>query len=137
MPASFPARLAALPLHRRVRLAAIAVLVAGLLAALCVLVAAGTPDDSDGASIRIVGGQAYSEPQDNRSAEMQQLARLGGQASVQTYRFDSWLSSLWHGPRLAATLAVLSAVVAGLCWHIAGLMEEDVEPPPPPTPPSP
>lgn len=125
---------APLPPHRRLRLAALAILVAGLLAALGVFVAAGDTEGGEGASIRIIDGQAYSEPQDNRSAEMRQLERLGGKASVQAWRFDSWLSSLWHGRRLAATLVVLTGLAAGLCWHIAGLMEEDADPPAAPPP---
>jgi len=57
--------------------------------------------------------------------EMQQLERLGGRASVQTAEFDRWLSSLWHGRRLAVTLAVLGLVVGGACWRVGGLMDED------------
>ena len=57
--------------------------------------------------------------------EMQQLERLGGRASVQTAEFDQWLSSLWHGRRLAGTLAVLGLVVGGACWRVGGLMAED------------
>jgi len=56
---------------------------------------------------------------------MQQLERLGGRASVRTAEFDQWLSSLWHGRRLAATLAVLGLVVGGACWRIGALMAED------------
>jgi len=56
--------------------------------------------------------------------EMQQLERLGGRASVQTAEFDQWLSSLWHGRRLAVTLAVLGLVVGGACWRVGGLMAE-------------
>ena len=57
--------------------------------------------------------------------EMQQLERLGGRASVRTAEFDQWLSSLWHGRRLAATLAVLGLVLGGACWRIGALMAED------------
>ena len=56
--------------------------------------------------------------------EMQQLERLGGRASVQTAEFDRWLSSLWHGRRLAGTLAVLGLVVGGACWRVGALMAE-------------
>jgi hypothetical protein len=43
---------------------------------------------------------------------------------VWTYQFDRWLASLWHGRRLAYTLAVLSALSAGvalLCFYICRL----------------
>jgi peptidoglycan/LPS O-acetylase OafA/YrhL len=57
--------------------------------------------------------------------EMRALERLGGTASVQTERFDQWMSSLWHGRRLGFTLAVLGLLVGGACWHVGGLMAED------------
>jgi ABC-type nitrate/sulfonate/bicarbonate transport system permease component len=57
--------------------------------------------------------------------EMRELARLGGTASVQTVKFDQWMSSLWHGQRLAFTLALLGLVVGGACWHVGGLMDEE------------
>jgi len=57
--------------------------------------------------------------------EMQQLERLGGTASVRTADLDAWLSSLWHGRRLAATLAALGLVFGGLCWRLGGLMSEE------------
>ncbi|MES2183847.1 MAG: hypothetical protein V4505_04790 [Pseudomonadota bacterium] len=115
-----------MPPHRRLRLAGIAILVAGLLAALLVFATAADPAAS-GAGYRIVGGQAYAVDADDRSPEMQDLARMSGTAGVQTYRFDQWLGSLWHGRRLAATVAVLSAAVGLLCLHIAGLMREEAE----------
>jgi hypothetical protein len=52
---------------------------------------------------------------------------MGGKASVMTFRFQQWLSSLWHGARLVGTLAVLSMVIAGLFFYIAGLMDETVD----------
>jgi hypothetical protein len=59
--------------------------------------------------------------------EMQEVARLGGTATVQTVKFNLWLASLWHGERLAYTLALLGLVVGGACWHIGGLMDEDID----------
>ncbi len=59
--------------------------------------------------------------------EMRELARLGGTATVQTVKFNLWLGSLWHGERLAGTLALLGLVVGGACWKIGELMGEDVE----------
>lgn len=111
--------------HRRLQLAGLIVLLVGLLAALCVHVwAAGTPDPN-AAGYRIVNGHAYAVPFDSASGEEQQLERLGGKAAVWTYRFDRWLASLWHGQRLAYTLAVLSTAIALACFYVAGLMAVD------------
>ena len=57
--------------------------------------------------------------------EMRELARLGGTASVQTVKFDQWMASLWHGQRLAFTLALLGLALGGACWHVGGLMDEE------------
>jgi len=57
--------------------------------------------------------------------EMQQLERLGGMASVRTAELDEWLSSLWHGRRLAMTLAALGFVAGAACWRVGGLMSEE------------
>lgn len=103
-------------------LAALVILVAGLVAAMLVYIAAA-PSGSDASSYQIVNGQAY--PVDS-SRELQQLERLGGKASVQTFKFQHWFASLWQGQQLAYTLAVLGAALALLCWHVAGLMDEAV-----------
>jgi hypothetical protein len=119
MPGKFSA------IHSRVRLAGVVVLAMGWLAALFVYL---TMADAPGANAgyQLIDGHVYAIPLDSSSAELQQLERLGGQASVRTYQFDRWLASLWHGRRLAYTLAILSAGVALLCFYIAGLMAEDV-----------
>ena len=57
--------------------------------------------------------------------EMRELERLGGTATVQTVKFDQWMGSLWHGRRLAFTLAVLGLAIGGACWHVGGLMDEE------------
>jgi hypothetical protein len=59
--------------------------------------------------------------------EMREVARLGGTATVQTVKFKLWLASLWHGDRLAGTIALLALGVGGACWRIGGLMDEEVE----------
>jgi hypothetical protein len=105
----------------RLRAAALAILILGLLAALLLYLFA-RPGADGAVSYQIVNGQAFV--QDN-SREMQQLARLGGQSAVMAFQLSQWFDSLWHGQRFAYTLAVLSLVVAYACWHIASLMAED------------
>ncbi len=101
--------------HQRVQLAGIVILVVGLIAAACVYVGASMADGGDGT------GDVTSQ------REMQQVERLGGTATVQTVQFNSWLGSLWHGQRLAWTLAILSLVIGGGCFYIGGLMGEEVD----------
>jgi hypothetical protein len=123
-----PRKLSTLP--SRVRLASAIILVVGWLAALFVYVAmADEPDANSG--YQIINGQTYAIPLDSSTSEMQQLERLGGKASVWTYQFDRWLALLWHGRRLAYTLAILSTGIAILCFYIAELMAVDIADPRP------
>ena len=97
------------------------ILVLGLVVAAVVYFRAGAVDG--GGNYQIVGGQAYAvEPSTSQRA---QTERMGGKALVMTAQFDDWFGSLWHGQRLAWTLAVLAAIAAGGCVYVAGLMEED------------
>jgi hypothetical protein len=57
--------------------------------------------------------------------EMNQVARLGGTATVQTVKFDLWLASLWHGQRLGLTLAALGMLVGFVVWRVGLLMSEE------------
>ena len=101
--------------HQRVQLAGIVILVLGLIVAACVYFDASLDDGGD--------GTGYLTSQ----REMQQVERLGGTATAQTVQFNSWLGSLWHGQRLAWTLAILSLVIGGGCFYIGGLMGEEVD----------
>jgi hypothetical protein len=96
---------------RLVRRTGLALLLIGWIAAACVFFTAPADPRADTVA---------------QQREMRELERLGGTATAQTVRFDQWLGSLWHGRRLAATLAVLSLVVAAGCTYVAGLMAEDV-----------
>jgi hypothetical protein len=108
----------------RLRLAAWLILVAGLVAAVLVYLRAADTAPDDGA-YRIVDGQAYAA-NDSAGADLQS-ERLGGKALVRTAAFDRWLGSLWHGRRLAWTVLAITAALAGLCFHIAGLIDEPVD----------
>jgi hypothetical protein len=110
--------------RRRLYLAAAIILIAGWAAAACVFVTSTGSVDADAVEYRIVGGHAYPITLGESKGDLQKLERLGGQASVWVVGFDTWLRSLWHGQRLAYTLALLSTAVAGLCAYIAGLMAE-------------
>jgi len=97
---------------RLVQRIGLAIVAAGLLAGAGVYLGAGADTDTD-----LVA----------RQREMREVARLGGTAAVQTVKFRLWLESLWHGERLAFTLAVLGLAVGGACWHVGGLMDEEAD----------
>jgi hypothetical protein len=98
--------------HRLVQRIGLAIIATGFIAAAGVYVSASADPDAD-----LIAQQR----------EMREVARLGGTATVQTVKFNLWLASLWHGERLAGTLALLGLVVGGACWRIGGLMGEDVD----------
>jgi hypothetical protein len=97
------------PLVQRIGLAIVAT---GLIAGAGVYVSASSDPDAD-----LVAQQR----------EMREVARLGGTATVQTVKFNLWLSSMWHGERLAFTLALLGLVVGGVFWKVGELMGEEVD----------
>lgn len=98
------------PASRGVRRAGFVILVLGLASA--ALIAFGSrPSD-------------FEDSVDSHEAGA--IERIGGTATVRAVQLDQWLSSLWHGERLAWTLAVLSLAVCGGCFYVAGLMDEDV-----------
>ena len=113
---------------RRLRQAAAIILAVGLAAAALVYARAGTPDDASG-GYAIVGGQAFAV--EESPAQRAQTERMGGRALVVTTQFNHWLGSLWHGERLAWTLAALSAFASLLCLYIAGVLAEDMGEEPP------
>ena len=96
--------------HRNVQRAGLAIIAIGLIAGAATYFTAGADDATDDLA---------------QQREMQQVERLGGTATVQTVKFNLWLSSLWHGQRLGLTLAVLGLLVGGACWKIGELMGEE------------
>jgi len=116
--------------QRSFRLAGIVVLLVGWIAAALVYFTASGAFDAaapdPAADYQLINGQVVRLPISASKREQQQLARLGGEASVHIVEFDSWLGSFWHGERLAWTLAGGSALIALGCFYLAGLAAEDV-----------
>ena len=96
--------------HRNVQRTGLAIIAIGLIAGAATYFTAGADDATDDLA---------------QQREMQQVERLGGTATVQTVKFNLWLSSLWHGQRLGLTLAVLGLLVGGACWKVGELMGEE------------
>ena len=101
-----------MPTPRLVQRIGLAIVAIGLIAAAAAYVTATADSAAD---------------QVAQQREMRELARLGGTATVQTVKFNQWVGSLWHGERLAGTLAVLGLIVGGACWKIGELMAEEVD----------
>jgi hypothetical protein len=52
----------------------------------------------------------------NSKKHLLELERIGGEAAVVAAEMTEWFNGLWHGRRLAATLAVLSVGASLLCF---------------------
>jgi hypothetical protein len=104
-------------LQTRFRLIGILILVAGLLAAVVIDRRAALGDESPDA---IMPGNTKRYEYD--------LERMGGKSNVAAADFREWFGSLWHGRRLAHTLAILSIGGCLVCFLAAHVL---TYPPPP------
>jgi hypothetical protein len=111
--------------QRWLRRIGICILAAGL--ASSVLIRQWTPPD-DGAEELVQDGTLLSG---NAKRQANEMKDLGGQANVIAGEASDWFLSLWHGRRLATTLAVLSLGGAAACFALAQLLNY---PPPPESP---
>jgi hypothetical protein len=58
------------------------------------------------------------DPMDSKKY-LRQLELYGGKANVLSVEFQQWFSGLWHGRTLAATIAVLTVLLAFAFWFVA------------------
>ena len=87
--------------RRRRNVVSAAVLLAGLAVALVIRLTATPPASSP------LGNQA-----DVSKKYLREMERFGGKANLMAEDFREWFDGLWHGRRLAGTIAVLSALGA-------------------------
>ena len=115
-------------LQRRFHLAGIFILVAGIFSAILVYITAA-PDHGRGAlGYEVVNGISYPiMPNDSKRYEYD-LERIGGKSNVLAVEFTEWFKSLWHGRRLADTLAFISVGGSLACFFLAYV---EIEPPAP------
>jgi predicted MFS family arabinose efflux permease len=97
-----------MPLHQRFRIAGLAIFVLGLLAAVVIYLLAPEVDLDE------IAYQEMATKQYERQIEMN-----GGKNLVLAAQFTHWFGGLWHGRRLAASVAVLSVLAALLCRALA------------------
>ena len=88
-----------------------AILVIGLFAAALIYAFASEDRDIEVAA-EIAGGRMYQH----------NLELMGGKLGVFLADVDDWFASLWHGKRLAGTIAVLAIVTGAGCFWVASLM---------------
>jgi acyl transferase domain-containing protein len=91
---------------------AVAVLIVGLIIAVGIYVSAGSTDD-------MIAYEIEHSKQYQRTLEL-----YGGKANVMAVEITQWLDSLWHGTRLAYTVACASVLMAAGCWLAAALVDD-------------
>ena len=96
-------------MRERLRIAAIAVLAAGLGIAVGLYIGAGD-DSAPGVFDAVYGSKRY----------VRDLQLYGGKASVLFDEFMRWFGSLWEGRRLAYSVAVLTLAASGALFYAAG-----------------
>lgn len=97
------------------------ILFAGLAVAALVYLTA-KEDMSDNVGYEFVGGNVYvTQPRDSKRY-VHDLELYGGKAAVVVDDIDRWIASLWHGRRLAYTLAVFAIGLGLGCFFVAERM---------------
>jgi hypothetical protein len=98
---------------KRIRKAGIMVLMGGLLAGLIIYFSAPAEQERD----MILGVDVRT----NR--DVLELEKMGGKSAVVMADFEEWFASIWHGRRLAYTVAVLSIGGFAGCYVMADFGE--------------
>lgn len=96
--------------HTRLRLIAAAILVIGLSCAGAIYLRAGS------------GAIPDYEPEETKQY-LRALELYGGTANVLATELRHWFGSIWHGTRLAFTVALITLVTAFICWFFSYALE--------------
>ncbi len=88
--------------QERLRFGTIAILAVGFAAAIVIYVTAPPP----------AANPLGYEPEDTKKY-VRDMEMYGGKSNLLAGEFREWFDSLWHGKRLAFTVAVLSVIAAG------------------------
>lgn len=98
---------------RRALLVTTSILTVGLTAALVLYAAAVRAPDDPAADL--TESKQY----------LRQMELYGGKANVLAAELQQWFASLWHGRRLALTVACGTVLVAGAYWLVAAPLPSD------------
>jgi hypothetical protein len=104
----------------RLYMAGVSILIVGLFCAAWVFVAAADDSgDSNVVSYQIVAGHNYAITTTDSKRYQYDMERINGKYAVVADEINQWLSSLWHGKRLAYTIVILAIGVSLACFLIA------------------
>ena len=98
---------------KRIRVVGIILLIGGLLAGVVIFFRVPSQQDRD----LILGIDVRT----NR--DVLQLEKMGGKSAVFMADFEDWFASIWHGRRLAYTVAVLAIAGYAGCYLLADFAE--------------
>src|SRR4029453_17208124 len=93
---------------RRLQMIAVAVLIVGLVTAIGIYVSARSTD-------HMIPNEIEHSKKNQLTLEL-----YGGKANVIAVEITQWFDSLWHGTRLAYTVACATVLLAGGFWLPAG-----------------
>jgi hypothetical protein len=114
-------------LKRRLRLACLIVLVAGLCSALLIfLLAEDIPDDSLG--YVVVNGTVYPLATRDSKKYRREIQRFGGKTALLFDDFGRWFAELWQGKNLGRTLAAISILLALGLYLFSNSLAPDARP---------
>ena len=98
---------------RRLRFVAAVILVVGLASAIWIYLAAAPA----------TGDALVYNPEESKQY-LRTMELYGGKANVLAAELRQWFDSLWHGTRLAYTVACATVLLAGVFWFAAAASEE-------------
>jgi hypothetical protein len=105
--------------QRRLRLTGTIVLVTGLLGAGVIYVETAPPETNSGLGYATTGpfSTTYAPGETKRSEAQNEI--IQGKGGMLFTDIREWVNSLWHGRKLASTVAVLSVVTFLVCLFLA------------------
>jgi hypothetical protein len=98
---------------RRLRFVAAAILALGLVSAVWIYLNAATST-----------GDALEYDPEQSKQYLRAMELYGGKANVLAAELRQWFDGLWHGTRLAYSVACATVLLAGAVWFAAAASEE-------------
>ena len=98
---------------RRLRFVGAVILVLGLASAMWIYLAAAPAT-----------GDALGYNPEESKQYLRTMELYGGKANVLAAELRQWFEGLWHGRRLAYTVACATVLLAGVFWFAAAAFEE-------------